>query len=119
MLAWSQADGALTIVTLGAATAFFGAGGAGGPLFTYTSEIFPTRFRGTGVGWAAGWQRIGGILAPSALGLLLASHPSSVVFFGVLAVVLLVGAVTMFTLGFETRGKSLEQINASLRGAPG
>ncbi len=119
MLAWSQAEGAVTIVTLGAATAFFGAGGAGGLLFTYTSEIFPTRFRGAEVGCAAGWQRIGGIIAPSVLGLLLASHPNSVVFFETLAGVLLVGAIAMFTLGFETRGKSLEQISASLSGAMG
>jgi putative MFS transporter len=114
MLAWSQARGGPAIVALGAATAFFGAGGAGGPLFTYTSEIFPTRFRGTGVGWATGWQRIGGILAPSMLGLLLASHPSSIAFFAALAGILLIGAIAMFALGVETRGQSLESISANL-----
>jgi MFS transporter, putative metabolite:H+ symporter len=32
MLIWGQAEGAATIVTLGAVTTFFGAGGGGGPL---------------------------------------------------------------------------------------
>ena len=46
--------------------------------FTYTSEIYPTRFRGAGTGWAAGWQRIGGIVAPVLLGSLLTARPAPI-----------------------------------------
>ena len=114
MLAWGRAQSGLAIVALGAVTAFFGAGGAGGPLFTYTSEIYPTRFRGAGTGWAAGWQRIGGIVAPVLLGSLLTLQAGAYAFFVALAVALLVGGIAVLALGTETRNKSLEQINAEL-----
>lgn len=114
MFAWGAATAPESIVVLGAMTSFFGGGGAGGPLFTYTSEIYPTRFRASGTGWAAGWQRIGGIVAPSVLGLLLASGAANYTFFAVMGATLLVGAFAAFFLGYETRGKSLEQITAAL-----
>ncbi len=114
MLVWGTAETGWVVVALGAVTAFFGAGAAGGALFTYTSEIYPTRFRGAGTGWAAGWQRIGGIVAPVALGSLLAAHAGAYIFFVAMAATLLVKGVTVLVLGVETRGKSLEQINAEL-----
>jgi MFS transporter, putative metabolite:H+ symporter len=114
MLAWGLAESAPAVVAIGAFTAFFGAGGAGGPLFTYTSEIYPTRFRGAGTGWAAGWQRIGGIVAPIVLGALLAVPGSSYRVFATMAASLLVGGLAVLVLGFETRGKSLEQISLEL-----
>ncbi|MEJ1977994.1 MAG: MFS transporter [Acetobacteraceae bacterium] len=115
MLAWGLAESAVAVVAIGACTAFFGAGGAGGPLFTYTSEIYPTRFRGAGTGWAAGWQRIGGVVAPIVLGALLAVPGSGYRVFVTMAVTLLIGGVAVLVLGSETRGKSLEQISAELR----
>ncbi len=114
MLVWGLAESGPLVVVLGAVTAFFGAGSGGGPLFTYVSEIYPTRFRGAGTGWAAGWQRIGGIVAPVLLGAILAAHAGAYLFFVTLAVALLVNGTTMLVLGKETRGKSLEQINAEL-----
>ncbi len=114
MLVWGWAQSAAGVVIAGACTAFFGAGGAGGPLFTYTSEVYPTRFRGTGTGWAAGWQRIGGIVAPIVLGALLAVPGGGYQVFMTMAASLLVGGVAVLLLGFETRGKSLEQIAAEL-----
>ncbi|HEY2131362.1 MAG TPA: MFS transporter [Acetobacteraceae bacterium] len=115
MLAWGLAESGPAIVALGALTAFFGAGGAGGPLFTYTSEIYPTSLRGTGTGWAAGCQRIGGIVAPVLLGSLLASHASAYAFFVVMALALIAGGMAALLLGFETSGKSLEDISMQLR----
>ncbi len=114
MLVWGLAQSGPLIVALGALTAFFGAGSGGGPLFTYVSEIYPTRFRGAGTGWAAGWQRIGGIVAPVVLGSLLAAHAGAYLFFVALAVALLVSGTAVLVLGKETRGKSLERINAEL-----
>ena len=114
MFLWGLATSGVVIVTLGALTAFFAFGSAGGPLFTYTSEIYPTRFRGAGTGWAAGWQRMGGIVAPPALGLLLQSGAACYSFFAANAAVLLVGGIGVLVLGYETRGKSLEAITAAL-----
>jgi putative MFS transporter len=114
MFVWGQAQSPAAILVIGALTALFASGGAGGPLFAYTSEIYPTRFRGAGTGWAASWQRIGGIVAAPALGWMLGRGVPGYTFFMVLGAVLLVGAVGGYLLGFETRGKSLEDITAAL-----
>jgi putative MFS transporter len=114
MLVWGHATSVGAILGIGALTAFFASGAAGGPLFAYTSEIYPTRFRAAGTGWAAGWQRIGGIVAAPALGSLLGAGVPGYTFFAVMSGVLLVGGVGGYILGYETRGKSLEQITADL-----
>lgn len=114
MFLWGRATEPGLILGLGAVTAFFGGGGAGGPLFAYTSEIYPTRYRGSGTGWAAGWQRIAGIIAPSVLGMMLGAGATSYAFFAVMGTLLLIGGVAVLALGYETRGKSLERIAADL-----
>jgi len=114
MFAWGYAATDTALVTLGCATTFFAFGAAGGPLFAYTSEVYPTRFRATGTGWAAAWQRIGGVVAPIALGAILANGASNFMFFAVLSVTLLAGGFSMLLLGYETRGRSLEQIQVDL-----
>jgi putative MFS transporter len=116
MFVWGQATGAWSILGLGALTAFFASGGAGGPLFAYTSEIYPTRYRAVGTGWAAAWQRIGGIVAAPALGWMLGNGAPNYAFFTALGVLLLIGGVGGYLLGYETRGKSLEAVTAELAG---
>jgi putative MFS transporter len=116
MLAWGRATTPGAILALGALTALFASGGAGGPLFAYTSEIYPTRFRAVGTGWAASWQRIGGIVAAPALGALVSAGVPGYDFFVALAAVLLIGAIGGYLLGYETRGQSLEEITAALSG---
>src|ERR1700761_3826652 len=116
MFAWGFAASDVALVVLGCLTTFFAFGSAGGPLFVYTSEVYPTRFRATGTGWAAGWQRLGGIIAPTALGYILAANSSNFVFFAVLSATLLVGGLAMLLLGYETKGRSLEQIQTDLSG---
>ena len=114
MLGWGYASTETALVALGCATTFFAFGAAGGPLFAYTSEVYPTRFRATGTGWAAAWQRVGGIVAPMALGYILASGAGNFLFFAALSATLLVGGFAMLLLGYETRGRSLEQIQSDL-----
>jgi MFS transporter, putative metabolite:H+ symporter len=114
MLAWGYAATETALLVLGCATTFFAFGAAGGPLFAYTSEVYPTRFRATGTGWAAGWQRVGGIVAPMALGYILANGGGNFLFFAVLSATLLIGGLAMLLLGYETRGRSLEQIQSDL-----
>src|SRR5260221_2968040 len=58
------------------ATFFVGAGviaGQGG-LHALSSMTYPTRMRATGVGWAVGAGRVGGILGPLLAGAALAGH---------------------------------------------
>jgi MFS transporter, putative metabolite:H+ symporter len=113
MLAWGNAASELTLIVLGCVTVFF-AGAVGGPLFVYTSEVYPTRYRATGTGWAAACQRTGGIVAPMVLGLILANTQSHFVFFAAIAAMLFIGGMTMLFLGYETKGRSLEQIQFDL-----
>jgi putative MFS transporter len=119
MFIWGYASSETAIVLVGCLTAFFAFAGAGGPLFAYTSEIYPTRFRATGTGWAAAWQRIGGITAPLILGIVLASGAQNFAFFAILSATLLLAGIAMLLLGYETRGRSLEQIQSDLSGRAG
>ena len=113
MLAWGSASSEMALIMLGCLTVFF-AGSLGGPSYTYASEVYPTRFRATGTGWAAACQRAGGIAAPTLLGIVLASSHSSFVFFAAISAMMFVGGMTMLFLGYETKGRSLEQIQSQL-----
>lgn len=84
--------------------------GAWGAVYTYTPELYPTRIRTTGVGSATAFGRVGGILAPTLVGLLLPSIGRS----GVLALnagLLSIAAIAVGTLGEETKGRSLEELS--------
>jgi putative MFS transporter len=85
--------------------------GAWGVVYTYTPELYPTRIRGTGVGWAAACGRFAGVIAPLIAGWLLgkwgAGYESVFLLF---ALVLLAGAINVLLLGEETKGRTLEQI---------
>ena len=98
------------IIWWGSLISFFNLG-AWGVVYTYTPELYPTRMRGTGCGWAAAFGRLGGIMAPVVVGSLLGSWGGShTEVFGMFALVLLIGAVNVALLGEETKGKSLEEI---------
>ena len=113
MIAWGYAATPFWIIALGAATAY-ALGGLAGSLFTYVSEIYPTRYRATGSGWATACQRIGGMIAPALLGTLMAHHFSALSSFFLLGAVLLGGAAVAMMLTFETKGRSLEDIGTAL-----
>ena len=85
--------------------------GAWGVVYTYTPELYPTRIRGTGAGFAAAFGRIGGIIGPYVVALLLPTWNSDTnSIFLMFAAVFLVISAAVFFLGEETRGSSLEQI---------
>lgn len=83
--------------------------GAWGVVYTYTPEMYPTRVRAYGSGWAAAVGRVGGILAPSVVGWLLAAGGAVPQVFGMFTLVMLVTAGVVWFGGEETRGKSLEE----------
>lgn len=85
--------------------------GAWGVVYTYTPEMYPTRFRASGSGWAAGFGRIGGILAPLAVAKMLSNGTAGYqTVFAMFTGVLLLAAVNILVLGEETKGKELDTI---------
>ncbi len=64
--------GSFPLLALAATLAGFCASAAGGALLAVSSSLYPADARATGVGWALGFGRIGAIVGPTAIGLLVA-----------------------------------------------
>jgi putative MFS transporter len=93
------------ILVFGSMLSFFNLG-AWGALYAVTPELYPTRVRGTGAGWAAGFGRLASIIAPLCVPALLALGGVALPF-GVFAAVFAVAAIAALTLP-DLRGKALE-----------
>lgn len=106
---WS-ATSDLESLLFAVAISFFNLG-AWGVTYAYTPELYPTRLRATGSGWANSIGRVGGILGPYIVGYLLSTTGSPLVPFLLFAAVHFVSAVTVAALGVETMGRSLEEIS--------
>ena len=79
--------------------------GTWGALYAYTPELYPTASRATGMGAAGGMARLGGLLAPSLIGLLVAKGFGLAI--GTFAGLLLVAAIAAAMIDAETRKVSL------------
>ena len=83
-----------------------------GVMLGYTAELFPTRVRGTGVGAASAFGRLGQVFVPGVMALLIGSWTSGYqMVFMMFAAILIVGGVGIAILGEETKGRSLEDIS--------
>ena len=111
---FGNAETASSLLMWGAAMSFFNLG-AWGVIYTYTPELYPTAIRALGSGWAAGFGRIGGMTAPMLVGVLLTggAHMDSI--FLMFASVFVVVSIIVLSLGIESKKKSLEEIDASLK----
>lgn len=98
------------ILTLGSFMSFFNLG-AWGILYTYTPELYPTRARGTGAGWAAGFGRIGGILAPIVVGRMIGAQMGTQSVFLMFTGVLFLVVINVLVLGEETKGRPLDELD--------
>jgi putative MFS transporter len=79
-------------------------------LYAYTPELYPTRIRATGSGFASAVGRLGSLLGPFVVGVVLPIAGQSGVFsLGAGAFVL--AALIVLILGEETKGKMLEAIS--------
>ena len=107
---FGQGQSAEALVFWGSWMSFFNLG-AWGVLYTYTPELYPTRIRAFGSGWAAAIGRSGGVMAPMAVGVLIAGDGGFIRVFGMFAVVMLAVAVLVAVFGEETKGKSLDHIS--------
>ncbi|GAA3611856.1 MFS transporter [Nonomuraea rosea] len=93
----------------------------------YSTEIWPSKVRGSGSGYAGLAGSIGKILGPVGLAVIVgsgnivtpkATTDAVVPAFLFLAACLLVCGLTYLTIGIEARGKSLEEIDGALEKQP-
>ncbi|MDQ8735695.1 MFS transporter [Paenibacillus sp. LHD-38] len=91
------------LIASGICLSFFNLGAWGG-MYAYTPELYPIAVRGTGVGFAASFGRIGGIIGPYLVGMLVASKMEIHYIFMIFFVTIIVGALAVLFFGKETKG---------------
>ncbi|AFH62600.2 MFS transporter [Paenibacillus caseinilyticus] len=96
------------LLAAGFCLSFFNLGAWGG-LYAYTPELYPTSVRSTGVGLAASFGRIGGVIAPFLVGMLVARSVGIPAIFAIFFAAIVVGAIAVFFLGTETKGRELTE----------
>jgi putative MFS transporter len=79
-------------------------------LYAYTPELYPTRARATGAGLASAFGRIGAILGPMLVPMLVEQGGTAAAF-EVGAGGFLIAALLVVILGVETKGKILEAVS--------
>ncbi|MEC0089626.1 MFS transporter [Paenibacillus macquariensis] len=94
------------LITAGIFLSFFNLGAWGG-LYAYSPELYPTKVRTTGVGLATAMGRVGGVVAPLLVGMLVSNGTGINVIFMMFFVVILIGASAVLFLGKETKGIEL------------
>lgn len=107
--AYGNAASTTMLITCGLIMQFF-LFGMWSVLYAYTPELYPTRSRATGAGCASAIGRVGSLLGPYVIGVVLPVLGNSGVFaLGAGSFVLAALAIGLF--GIETKGKSLEAIS--------
>lgn len=113
LIGWGFTTSATAVVLVGMVAAFFSFG-TFGPLFVWINEVYPTKLRATASGFAGSWQRVGGFVAPIVLGLLVEAKAPNTAIFGLVGVLMLIGAIMAVISVKETRKQTLENIQASV-----
>lgn len=99
-----------SLILWGSLMSFFNLGAWGG-VYTYTPENYPTMIRGTGSGAAAAFGRIGGIIAPTVIALVLGWAGGFTGAYLINALMFLLAALSVIILGTETKGRTLEELS--------
>jgi putative MFS transporter len=86
---------------------FFGMWSA---LYAYTPEVFPNSARATGCGTASAMGRLGALIGPLLVPLVLQNYGASAAF-AMAAAFFVLGAVIVLVLGPETKNKVLEDVS--------
>jgi len=110
---FGNASSSETLLAWGAAMSFFNLG-AWGVIYTYTPEQYPTAMRALGSGWAAGFGRIGGMLAPMLVGVMIAGSFGMNTIFLMFASVFVIISAVVLALGHESKQKTLEELETVL-----
>ena len=80
-------------------------------LYAYTPELYPTRARASGAGFASAVGRVGAILGPVILPIVVARAGAAAAF-ALGAGSFAIAALLVLVLGVETRGRRLEMVSA-------
>jgi len=80
-------------------------------LYAYTPELYSTRARATGAGLASAFGRVGAIIGPIVLPVVVANAGTGAAF-DLGAAAFCIAAVWVLTLGVETKGRVLELVSA-------
>ncbi|SEJ59189.1 MFS transporter, putative metabolite:H+ symporter [Propionispira arboris] len=107
---FGQGGTAGVILIWGSLMSFFNLG-AWGVVYSYTPELYPTRIRAIGSGWAAAIGRVGGVLAPTVVGMMLARQSGFEDIFLMFTIVMLGVAGIVALFGPETKGLKLDEIS--------
>lgn len=94
------------LMAAGICLSFFNLGAWGG-MYAYSPELYPTAIRSTGVGLATSFGRIGGIIAPLLVGVMVGDSVSISTIFMLFFVTIIIGAIAVLVLGKETKGTEL------------
>lgn len=103
---FGNAGSEVSLIIAGMSLSFFNLGAWGG-MYAYTPELYPLKSRSTGVGLSASVGRIGGVIAPLLVGLLVQKGVPFSTIFTLFFVTVLVGAAAVLMLGKETKGTEL------------
>jgi putative MFS transporter len=79
-------------------------------LYAYTPELYPTRSRATGAGFASAVGRTGSLIGPYVVGVVL-PFAGQVGVFSLGAACFVAAAIVVMLLGVETKGRSLEDVS--------
>lgn len=107
-IAFGLATTEATILAAGICLSFFNLGAWGG-LYAYSPELYPTSVRSTGVGLATSVGRVGGVLAPLMVGMLVQRAVPISLIFTIFFVTILIGAAAVLFWGRETKGQELTE----------
>jgi putative MFS transporter len=100
------------LMAAGICLSFFNLGAWGG-MYAYTPELYPTEVRSTGVGLAASFGRIGGVIGPYLVGMLVARETAIATIFIIFFIAIVIGALAVLFFGRETKGIDPDQLPAS------
>lgn len=106
-----QAGDSQALFSLLTVLLLFGLSGMIAMLAPYSVELYPTKLRASGGGVVASSSKIGGVIGPSAVALILTLSPGLAVPSLVVATPLVIAAVILWFKGRETTGKRLEEIH--------
>lgn len=111
-LLWSQipADQTIPIMIVGFLLCMITYGWSTHISAVFLPEPFPTQVRIRGAGFCNAFGRLGGILSPYWISYFIAQGDVTAVYMVNVAIAL-TGVISMAIWGFETRGKTLEEIN--------
>lgn len=103
------------LIASGICLSFFNLGAWGG-MYAYTPELYPSTVRATGVGLAASFGRIGGVIGPFLVGMLVARETAITTVFMMFFITIVIGALTVLFFGKETKGTDPDRDTAAETG---